>query len=102
MLVVCVGCKSRLGWNPKRDKRLRELSCPHCGAHYRKALLEPAEADPLAEARLIAVRMESAAERVEAALAGVRDLGPCLAELGAVLGAAREYAPPRLLKGGAA
>lgn len=101
MRVVCTSCKSRLSFNPKADRRLRDLVCPNCGGHYRRAPFDPGGPDPLVQARILTARMESAAERVETALAGVRDLGPSLAELGSALSAVRDHSP-RLVKGGAA
>lgn len=100
MLAVCTGCASKLSFNHKTDRPLRELRCPHCGGHYRKAVYDPGRPDPLTDARVLAARMEAAAGRIETALKGVYELAPALAELGAVLQDVRGYSKPRLLKGG--
>jgi hypothetical protein len=37
MYVICQACERRLEWSAKRDRPLRSLVCPHCGAdQYRR------------------------------------------------------------------
>lgn len=84
MNVVCESCASTLSWNHKTDKPLAELACPHCGGRYRKQA-PGVTVDPTAGAQLLLLRFERVAERIEAALSGLRDVGPALTELGRAL-----------------
>ena len=98
MLVVCnAGC-ARINFNPKGGVKLASLFCPVCGQALKRAKFKPAP-DQLVEARLLVSRMETAQQRLDASLAGFRDLGPALVNLGEVLGQLRKFDRPHLVAG---
>ncbi|MCW8134704.1 MAG: hypothetical protein KIT75_03425 [Planctomycetota bacterium] len=64
--------------------RVADLACPICGGRYVRPKFKPTP-DGLADARILASRLENAADRIEAGPTALRDVGPVLAELGQLL-----------------
>lgn len=80
MFVQCKGCSARLSYNPKRDKPLGQLACPHCGQGFRK-IPPDLRAQPVERHEMLVFRFQDCVARLETCLHGLAQIAPTIGEI---------------------